>query len=54
MTTTELIEALENLDPKAEVYVDNIHVVRVITRIEDDSQGVYIVSDAMAEDRENW
>jgi len=54
MTTTELIELLADFPPEAEVYVDSIMRVCSITRVEDDSQGVYIVADSMAEDRENW
>jgi len=54
MTVVELMEALELLPPDAEVFVDKNDVLEPVVRVEDDSQGVYIVVDQMASDREGW
>ncbi len=54
MIVMELMEALELLPPDAEVFVDNTTDARKITRVEDSSQGVYIVVDDMATAREEW
>lgn len=54
MTVLEMMDILELLEPEAELFVDVIDTVRSIVRVEDDSQGVYIVVDQMANDRETW
>jgi len=54
MTVQDLMEALEVLPPDAVVLIDNTTSHRKITRVEDDSQGVYIVVDDMATAREEW
>lgn len=54
MLVLELMEALEVLSPDAQVFIDNVLDIRCITRVEDDSQGVYIVVDALAQAREEW
>lgn len=54
MTVQELMDELELRPPDAEVLLDNSAVAVPITRVEDDSQGVYLVADTMATDRGEW
>jgi len=54
MTVQELISDLELLSQDAEVSIDLGDVIQQISRVEDDSQGVYIVVDEFTSDRENW
>ena len=54
MKVLELMEALEVLNPEAEVFVESNLVVREIELVSDDSQGVYVVADSLAEDKRRW
>lgn len=54
MTVEKLMEELADLPYDTEVFVDSGMVVRVINRVEEDSQGVYIVADQFVADQEGW
>lgn len=54
MTVDKLIEELSILPFDAEVFVDSGKVVKVVNRVEEDSQGVYIVADQFITDQEAW
>jgi hypothetical protein len=50
MTVEDLVNELCSLPPDAEVLLDVCDSHRPICRVEDDSQGVYLVSDSFAEE----
>jgi hypothetical protein len=52
MTVEDLVNELNSLLPDAEVLIDVNDKYMPICRVEDDSQGVYIVSDSYASDQE--
>ena len=54
MTVEDLVNELGSLPPDAEVLLDVNDKHLPICRVEDDSQGVYIVSDIYASDQEEW
>jgi hypothetical protein len=54
MKVEMLMEELGNLPYDAEVYVDTGHAVKIINRVEEDSQGVYILADQFITDQEEW
>ena len=54
MKVEALMEELVALPSDAEVFVDTGHTVRIINRVEDDSQGVYILADQFITDQEEW
>jgi hypothetical protein len=54
MTVEKIMEELANLPYDAQVFVDTGQVVRVINRVEEDSQGVYILADQFITDQEAW
>ena len=54
MTVEELVSELGSLPPDAEVLIDVNDTHTPICRVEDDSQGVYIVSDSFACYQEEW
>ena len=54
MKVEMLMEELGNLPYDAEVFVDTGKVIRVINRVEEDSQGVYILADQFITDQEEW
>ena len=54
MTVEDLVNELGSLPPDAEVLLDVNDNHLPICRVEDDSQGVYIVSDIYASDQEEW
>jgi len=54
MTVHELNSQLDLLDPDAEVGVTVNDVIYAINRLTDDSQGVYLEVDSLAEERGRW
>ena len=54
MKVHELMNSIELLDEYAEALVEFNGTYYPITRVEDDSQGAYIVVDVMANQREAW
>lgn len=54
MTAEELMEELSSLPYYMEVFVDTGTTIRMINRVEEDSQGVYIVADQFITDQEEW
>jgi len=50
----DLLMELENYEVEKPLYIEVDGVHHRITRVEDDSQGVYIVVDKLANDQEDW
>jgi hypothetical protein len=53
MTVEDLVNELSSMPPDSEIFLDSGEYQR-ICRVEDDSQGVYLVADQYAQDQEEW
>ena len=54
MTVEDLVNELGSMPPDSEVLLDVNDKHLPICRVEDDSQGVYVVSDIYSSDQEKW